>query len=431
MQTGVLLSTLRGHTGEVYAIAFSPDGRWIASGGGDSTVKVWDSGTEKVVRSFRGHIGIVGSVSFSPDGHRLASGSRDRTVKVWTPAGGTTVFIRRWVERSAMASRVSTSRLLSAAVIAAIVLSLFRRRAEGQAVLPPQGDRTPPYQRLRYDEDYLYLRDPALRSDPFDPVKYIPLNGDGGWYLSLGGDRAPRYEMYNNDRWNPAHRTTTGTFFALSPPRRLAPRRPRPRVRRAPEQPGKLARGRPKTNRRGPARRAPALRGREAPARPRGAQRTHAPGGSAGDAVRVRGLITVRDYANIRRGFDAVRLLSRIGEWRADAFFSRPVENDPGEFDDWGLDDVKFWGVYATRPLPFLPGAHVDLYYLGLDRPEAPFVQGKADELRHSVGGRVSASAGRGTTTSKAPSSSGRSAVATSLPGGSPPTPGTRSRASR
>jgi WD40 repeat protein len=83
----VLLSTLRGHTGEVYAIAFSPDGRWIASGGGDSTVKVWDSGTEKVVRSFRGHIGIVGSVSFSPDGHRLASGSRDHTIKVWDAAG--------------------------------------------------------------------------------------------------------------------------------------------------------------------------------------------------------------------------------------------------------------------------------------------------------------------------------------------------------
>jgi WD40 repeat protein len=87
VQTGVLLSTLRGHTGEVYAIAFSPDGRWIASGGGDSTVKVWDSGTEKVVRSFRGHIGIVGSVSFSPDGHRLASGSRDHTIKVWDAAG--------------------------------------------------------------------------------------------------------------------------------------------------------------------------------------------------------------------------------------------------------------------------------------------------------------------------------------------------------
>ena len=66
-------------------MAFSPDkeGRWIASGGEDSTVKVWDSRTGKLVRSFRGHRGLVSSVAFSPDGRRLVSGSRDHTVKVW------------------------------------------------------------------------------------------------------------------------------------------------------------------------------------------------------------------------------------------------------------------------------------------------------------------------------------------------------------
>jgi WD40 repeat protein len=77
--------TLRGHNGEVYALAFSSDkdGLWIASGGEDSAVKVWNSHTGKLVRNFRGHMGLVSSVAFSPDGQRLVSGSRDKTVKVW------------------------------------------------------------------------------------------------------------------------------------------------------------------------------------------------------------------------------------------------------------------------------------------------------------------------------------------------------------
>ncbi len=89
VQTGGLLDTLAGHSGDIYddicAVAFSPEGAWIASAGEDSTVRVWDGRTKKLVRTFRGHTGLVSSLAFAftPDCRLLISGSRDHTVKIW------------------------------------------------------------------------------------------------------------------------------------------------------------------------------------------------------------------------------------------------------------------------------------------------------------------------------------------------------------
>src|SRR5947207_7501891 len=74
---------LRGHTGLVYSVAFSPDGKLLASAGFDNLIKLWDFANGKELKTLAGHTGPVYCVTFDKDGKTLASSSLDQTIKLW------------------------------------------------------------------------------------------------------------------------------------------------------------------------------------------------------------------------------------------------------------------------------------------------------------------------------------------------------------
>lgn len=101
-------------------------------------------------------------------------------------------------------------------------------------------------------------------------------------------------------------------------------------------------------------------------------------------------LVGVRDSPNIRRSFDGVRAAWIASpDTRIDAFLVRPVQPLAGLFDDKSDPAQAFWGVYGTSAVPGIPALKADLYYLGLNRENARFAQGTADEHRHTVGARL------------------------------------------
>lgn len=78
------VKSLQGHQEAVAAVAYSPDGQFLATGSFDKTIKLWDAKTLKEIKTFSGHTDLVLTLAFSPDGSRLISGSQDNTVKVWS-----------------------------------------------------------------------------------------------------------------------------------------------------------------------------------------------------------------------------------------------------------------------------------------------------------------------------------------------------------
>ena len=248
---------------------------------------------------------------------------------------------------------------------------------------PVVPDRT--YKLLTEDEDWSFLRDPALRQDFWDPLKYIRLRDHlDDWYVSVGGWVRQDFERIGNDNWG--QQPIQNAFFLQ---RYMA---------YADIHYGKhfrsfiqLKSGIETFRQGGP--------------RPIDEKKLDfekgfldvCAGGEqnwitfrAGRQELNYGsgrLVSVRQGPNVRQSFDGFKVLSKTGTWNIDAWAVRPDLDNFGFFDNAPDHKTAFWGLYSTRPVR--RGISMDLYYLGIARKQATYNRGTANELRHTLGARL------------------------------------------
>ena len=82
-KSGKFICAFRGHVRPVYSISFSADSRLIVSGSSDSTLKLFEIASKKMLKDLPGHADEVYSVDWSPDGQKVASGGKDKAIRLW------------------------------------------------------------------------------------------------------------------------------------------------------------------------------------------------------------------------------------------------------------------------------------------------------------------------------------------------------------
>jgi hypothetical protein len=273
--------------------------------------------------------------------------------------------------------------LIVLALVLFVGVTAARAQSDEEAE-PKVPDRS--YKLLREDEDWSFLRDPNLRRDPWDKIKYIPLSKNSDdWYLTIGGEAREVWEQIGNDNWGqqPFMNGYLNQRYMFSLDLHLGKR-----VRTFFE----FKSGLNSSRQGGP---------RPIDEKKLDFQAAFLELSSAGTRnwIKIRAgrqeleygsgrLVDVREGPNVRLSFDGFKVMGKINSWRIDGFAMRPDLDKPGFFDNVPNHEVGFWGVYATRPLSRT--ISLDAYYLGLNRKHATFQRGTAQEIRHSVGARVS-----------------------------------------
>jgi alginate export protein len=288
-------------------------------------------------------------------------------------------------------SCVQTSPLFR--TVAAIVLGVGVLNVARAGGNDPPVESPPTFTALRYDEDYSYLKDPAARTDAFDPIKYIPLSERSDVYLTLGGQLRDRYEYFNNYLFGSGPQDRNG--YNLFRTMLNADLHLGPNVR-------VFAEGISATE-----------QGRVGGPRPSDLNQIDLFQGfvdvmvplASGASLTLRGgrqvivfgaerLIGVSDFTNVRRTFDGVRGTLTMPGNKLDMFYARPVRVLPHSLDD-DIPDTFIAGVYDTWSVPGVLAKakpKLEIYAFYVDRQSITFNQTTAGETRYTLGSRITAS---------------------------------------
>ena len=239
---------------------------------------------------------------------------------------------------------------------------------------------------VRPEEDWSALRDPSLRTDWLDRLKYIPLGKREGSYFSLGGEFRGTYERVQNDNWNASPYALNS--FGMQRYLFHADVHATSRIRLFLQLESGIEQGRPGGSRRIDEKQLDLL---NAFLEVRPSHSAHSPSIRVGKQELQFGagrLVSVREGPNVRQGFFGIRVDQVLGQWHTTGFVTRPAQDNFGYFNDGPMGSVGFWGAEAHRVWRRSVQYETDLYYFGLDRKLAVFNQGTAHEVRQTLGSR-------------------------------------------
>jgi hypothetical protein len=256
----------------------------------------------------------------------------------------------------------------------------------------PPNPTAPPYTLLRFNEDYHYLANPANRTDPFDPLKYIPLNPDDSYsYLSLGGEIRERYEDFTNPGFgiapSPGHDEYLLQRITLDADLHL-----NANVRFFVQGISGLQFGNEAT--------APPVNQDPVDLQQAFADVRLGDSPESADYLVIRGgrfemsygsgrLVATRAAPNIPFKFDGLQLIDKSGESKIYAFVTKPARENKYTFDD-EYPGQLFWGIYGTTPvLSHALDLKEDIYYIGYQNNESAYAAGTGDEVRQTFGTRL------------------------------------------